>query len=99
MVISVFSPVKNGPIAPRAKIVLDPELQSLLEADAAHLAAVEASATPASPPLDEPIARPAPKLVENEASPDLDPTGEKPAQKKPAAAIRQIRKISPLPRS
>lgn len=115
LIISAFSPAKNEPAVPRPQIVLAPELQSLLEADATHLAldesAKDASASPTSSPLEEAVAlpesvvppeslvRPAPKLAETEEAPDPDPTGEKPAQKRPPAAIRGVRKISPLPRS
>ena len=121
LVISAFSPVNHEPAAPRPQIVLAPELQSLLEADAARLAEEEAAeevrdatiketalaeeteetnaVVPAAPPLEDPAARPAPKLAEREKSSAPDPTGEEPARRKPAAAIREIRAISPVPRS
>lgn len=123
LVISAFSPVNHEPATPRPQIVLAPELQSLLEADAARLAAEEASETvknaaveaaeesmaagaeeanaavPAALPLEDPVARPAPKLAEREKSSAPDPTGEEPARRRPSSAIREIRAISPVPRS
>ena len=115
LVISAFSPVNHEPAAPRPQIVLAPELQSLLEADAARLAEEEAAETmadaaaeeteetnavvPAALPLEDAAAQPAPNLAEREKSSAPDPTGEEPARRKPAAAIREIRAISPVPRS
>jgi len=115
-VISALSPVEGESAVTRPRIVLDPELESLLEADAGHLAgdAVEVviedvptgapihpfpngetSAAPADPA--EAIAQPAPNLAGNEGRPALSP-GE-PAALEPAPATREIRAITPVPRS
>lgn len=115
-VISAFSPVEDETPVSRPRIMLDPELESLLEADASHLAgdAVEVviEDVPSEMPTHpfpggetgaaqthpaESIAQPAPNLAGNEGRPALSPS--EPAALDPAPAIREIRTITPVPRS
>lgn len=115
-VISALSPVEGETSVSRPRIELDPELASLLEADASHLAGdatevviedepTEAPTHPfsggetgaASAHPAEPIAQPAPNLAGNEGQPALSPS--EPTALDPVPATREIRTITPVPRS
>lgn len=107
-VISALSPVEGETSVSRPRIELDPELASLLEADASHLVEDESTEAPIHPfpgretgaapaPPAEPIAQPAPNLAGNEGHPALSPSEA--AALDPVPATREIRTITPVPRS
>lgn len=114
-VISALSPVAlesettSESSVPRPRIVLDPELESLLEADAGNLAGDAAGVviedepveTPAHPFSDgETGAAPAPPAEPASLPvPNLAGNEGRPAALEPAPAIREIRAIAPVPRS